>query len=221
MKDGTLRQGLKILSLFESTPNEQVQALLESGLLADLRDGNIAEVKRDEFRRLLGLKSLNPPFLETIGTIVIAATAEPFIASEKFVVDTGHKVEVRIAWLDGNFQNWFLGKTEAPAPEVTLKYGKLTRSALDDEICKEIGTESVETTLAAIYALMERQKNGKSGVLLTDGRANIFYVRDANGVLRAVLVVWLVGGGGWRVGARSVARQDGWSVGYRVFSRNS
>ena len=58
--DATLDQGTKILALFKDTPREQIQALLTSGLLADLRDANFGDIKveRDEFRRLLGLKSL-------------------------------------------------------------------------------------------------------------------------------------------------------------------
>lgn len=59
MKTTTLKQVVKIIDLFKDTPSEQVQALLESGLLADLRDGNIAGVNRDEFRRTIGLDSLD------------------------------------------------------------------------------------------------------------------------------------------------------------------
>ena len=221
MKDGTLNQASKILSVFEDAPREQIQAILAKGLLVDLRDGNVDEVKRDDFRKLLGLKPLNPPLLEPLGTVTIAATAEHFVASEKFVVYTSRKAKVKIAWLGSNFQEWFLGKTETPAPEVTLKYGKLTCYALDEEIRKEIGAERDETTLAEIYSLMERQANGKQGVLLTNGWANIFYVRDANGVLRAVDVRWRVYDGGWSVVARSVSYPFWWRDGYRVFSCNS
>ncbi len=55
MKKATLDQGMKILSLFSGTPCEQVQELLERGLLADLRDGNLTGVNRDRFREFLGL----------------------------------------------------------------------------------------------------------------------------------------------------------------------
>lgn len=60
MKYATLKQAGKIISLFEETPLEQIQAILESGLMADLRDGNIKDVKRDEFRRILGMKPFIP-----------------------------------------------------------------------------------------------------------------------------------------------------------------
>lgn len=66
--DATLGQAAKILSMFEDTPRAQVQALLKSGLLADLRDANFDDIRmeRDEFRRLLGLKPL-----VLIGTAVV------------------------------------------------------------------------------------------------------------------------------------------------------
>ncbi len=52
---GTLRQSAKILALFEDTPCDQIQAILRSGLMADLRDANIDEINRNEFRKLCGL----------------------------------------------------------------------------------------------------------------------------------------------------------------------
>lgn len=49
------KQAKKLIGIFENTPTEQVQAVIESGFLADLRDGNIDAVSRDNFRKLLGL----------------------------------------------------------------------------------------------------------------------------------------------------------------------
>ena len=215
---GTLRQASKILSLFEETAGDQIQALLESGLLADLRDGNIAEVKRDNFRKILGLKSLNPSLLELVGTVTVPAIS-PFIAREKFVVDTSKGAHAKVAYLGDNFKAWFLEKIEKPIAETVLRYAKLTRWALDDEIRKEIGAEREETTLSQIYTLLKKQPNGEPGVLLSNGYANIFYVNDAGGILRAVRVHWR--GDGWYVYADFVTDPGGWRVGYQVFSRNS
>ncbi|MEK7857204.1 MAG: hypothetical protein AAB288_14025, partial [Acidobacteriota bacterium] len=78
-----------------------------------------------------------------------------------------------------------------------------------------------KTTLSAVYALMERQPKGESGEFLTNGYANIFYVRDATGKLRAVCVFWDAGNGGWGVDAGSVGFPFRWHGGRRVFSRNS
>ena len=76
-----------------------------------------------------------------------------------------------------------------------------------------------ETTLAYLYELLSRQPKGESGVLLTNGYATIFYIKDANGKLWAVRVYWRSYYGEWCVGADSVAYPDEWHGGYRVFSR--
>jgi hypothetical protein len=36
------------------------------------------------------------------------------------------------------------------------------------------------------FSIMEKQRNGEAGPLLTDGYANIFYIEDVSGDLRAV-----------------------------------
>lgn len=59
MKTATFGQAEKILSIFSETPLEQIQALIQSGLLVDLRDGNISEINRSEFRKLLGFSAFN------------------------------------------------------------------------------------------------------------------------------------------------------------------
>jgi len=58
-----------------------------------------------------------------------------------------------------------------------------------------------------MFSPMEKQKNGEDGVLLNNGYANIFYIRDQNGVLRAVRVYW--DDGSWRVYAHGVTNPYG------------
>lgn len=56
-------KAIKILELLKMAPDEQVQAMLESGLLADIRDANYSRVDakvRDEIRKLLDLTPLLP-----------------------------------------------------------------------------------------------------------------------------------------------------------------
>jgi len=220
MKDATLKQAAKILSIFNETPGDQIQALLESGLLTDLRDGNVAEVKRDNFRKLLSL-TLYPPLLDLVGTVTISAVTSLFLAHEKFVVDTSKRARVGVSYLSDNFKAWFFEKEkiEESVAETTLRYAKLTKSSVDAPIRAEIGLEFEETTLAQIWALMERQKSGEAGVLLNTGHANIFYVKDVDGVLRAACIHWI--GDGWRVDAYSIARPNRWLGGDQVFSRNA
>ena len=221
--EATLDQATKILSLFKNTPVEQVQVILGSGFLADLRDGNIAEVDRDEYRKILGLCSLMPKpelLLEYINSITNPGTTEKFIARDRFAVNTKSDAPVKISYLGDNFKKWFLGKVEEPFIESALRYGKLRKPSVDASIIAELGgEEKAETTLTELWQALEKQPNGEKGDLLTNGYANIFYIRDVNGVLRAVRARWY--GDGWIVFAFSVEGPFWWFAGHRVFSRNS
>lgn len=171
------------------------------------------------------LQALVPPtvpavslLLEAVGTVEISAIAERFVTQEKFVVNTSRKAPVKISYIGDNFREWFLGKIEEPMTEATLRHAKLLKYSADGTILAELGNTQ-ETALAQVYALMKCQPNGESGALLTNGYANIFYVVDINGILRAVCVHWV--GGGWGVSASSVGDPGRWDDGSRVFSRNS
>ena len=75
----------------------------------------------------------------------------------------------------------------------------------------------VETSLAQLFALLERQGKGEDGVLLVNGLVNIFYVRDINGVLSAAHVMW--SSDGWLLYWYAIERPHRWSDGYQVFSQ--
>ncbi len=163
-----------------------------------------------------------PSILELVSTIVVNATTGKLVAKEKFVRDTGHKAKVKISYLGDNFTSWFLngdGKTEDLISEQTLRYHKLRQSSVDGPIIAELGgAEKSETTLSEMFSLMEKQGKGEDGVLLNNGYANIFYIKDNAGVLRSVNVNW--NDDGWNVNANSVENPNRWNDGYQVFSRN-
>ncbi len=147
----------------------------------------------------------------------VSVEKEPFIAKDKFRLDSK---EVRFSVIWGNFDNWFNGKIEEPFGEQKLRYGNLIKDSNDGLIIKELGGEAkAETTLTELYDLLKKQGQGEEGVLLTNGYANIFYIKDTSGLLRAV------GAGGrdgeWVVSAGPVEHPRDWGVGRRVFSRNS
>lgn len=164
-----------------------------------------------------------PSILELVSTIVVSATTAKLVAKEKFVINTKRNAPVKISYLGDNFKAWFLngdGKTEDPISEQTLRYHKLRQSSVDGPIIAELGGEAkAETTLSEMFSLMEKQKHGEDGVLLNNGWANIFYIKDSAGVLRAVRVFW--DGVGWCIFAGSVEYSYRWRDGYQVFSRNS
>lgn len=153
------------------------------------------------------------------GTTTTKATTEKFVAKEKFRMDSK---EVKFYGIWDNFRDWFIsddGKIEDPLGEQTLRYGKLTKNSVDVPIIEELGGEAkAETTLNEFYDLLKKQANGENGVLLTNGYANIFYIRDQNGVLRAVNARW--DDDGWAVGAISVESPIEWIADNQVFSRN-
>ncbi|MBI2591094.1 MAG: hypothetical protein HYW34_00210 [Candidatus Brennerbacteria bacterium] len=154
-------------------------------------------------------KILRPVAPKPVGT-------RPFKADDSFF---NKKSIVKMVPHGSNFTAWFTGKVEKEAPEGMLVPFVLTQSAYDSEIIADLGgEEKAEITLGEIWRLMQRQTNGKKGVLLVNGWANIFYVRDVNGVLRAVVVRWC--GCGWGAGAFDLGGRT-WSVVYQVFSRNS
>lgn len=158
--------------------------------------------------------------LVSVGTISVAPTTTKFIASEKFVVNIQASAKVKISHLGGNFKSWFLGKIEAPFSGSELRYLKLLKETRVIPIITELGgEEKSETTLTEMFSLMEKQGDGQQGALLTNGRANTFYIRDLKGVLRVVSVY--CGYDALIVCADPVGVRLSWGAGYQVFSRNS
>lgn len=155
-----------------------------------------------------------------VSTATISASIEKFVVKDKFIVDTSRKAKVKISYLGTSFKEWFWEKTEESFAGSTVYGRRLDKGSVDGPILNELGgSEKAETTLAEIYAMMKRQANGRGGAPLNNGWANIFYVRDITGTLRAVFVRWL--GVGWSVDAHSVESPNEWFAGCRVFSRNS
>lgn len=183
---------------------------------------NLKHFLRGEFEIKL------PALIRWLDTTTTSATTERFVAKDKFTKDSK---EVKFYGFFGSFEEDFLagkGKIETPLREQKLRYGELVKPATDlpkEEdgiaIIPELGGEvKAEASLKELHGLLKKQGNGeKEGALLTDGRANIFYIRNISGVLRAVTADW--GGGGWFINASSVEDPDDWLAGNRVFSRNS
>lgn len=217
----TLGQAAKLLQLIVQSgkTEEELQELYASGLLTDLLKADVKRVDRNKFQQLLFgaltvVKTTASTLLKQVGIVDLPSTSK-FIVSDLFAASSK---EVKIAWIGDNFRNNFSSKVEDPQGETTLCVSKLKKNSLDMPIMAELGN-GTETTLANVWQMLKKQANGEKGKLLTNGYANIFYVRDAKGVLWAVSVDW--GGDGWSVGTYSVAHPFGWSGGRQVFSRNS
>lgn len=192
--------------------------------------GNDGEAWLEEFKKFLRkepcwvvtentVKKITNKLLTPLGLSVSPATTEKFVAKENFVVDISETAKVRISSIGSNFSSWFLDKIEESKPETTLRGSKLLKLSIDKPIIVELGGEDVvETTLQDIWNKVAAQAKGEKGDLLTNGWANIFYVRDITGTLRAVRVNWF--DVGWSFEAHSVKSPVEWIAGCQVFSRN-
>jgi len=156
---------------------------------------------------------------------LVGSTSEIFfsVPGGKFAVSDHFKAgsaEVEISYIGDNFKNRFLGLVEGKSDAVCFSFYNLLKHSVDQPIIQELGGESkVVVTARLLWELLKTQNNGQSGILLTNGYSNIFYICDSFGVLCAVFVRWF--GSGWVVDTYSVMDSDGWYPGYRIFSRNS
>lgn len=154
------------------------------------------------------------PLLEFLKEADVAGS-EKFIAADHF--KTGNDAGVKFWGFGSNFTENFLAKAEENVPSAKLRLFKLKKSSVDKPIRDELGSDREETTLTYLWELLSKQSKGESGVLLTNGYANIFYIRGCDGTLWAVFASW-DSVGGWFVGAVSVGSRNEWDAGLRVFS---
>jgi hypothetical protein len=163
-----------------------------------------------------------PGIFIPVGTTTVPASTIPFAARKWFIVNTEKNAPVKISSLNDTFKAQFLGKVEPPHTGSTLLCARLALDVIvrgTDIVTKMGGREKAETTLAELFSLMEAQKNGEDGLLITNGYGNIFYIKDVDGTLRAVNASWHYGG--WLLHANTVADQNGFASGRRFFSRDS
>lgn len=116
-------------------------------------------------------------------------------------------------FLGDNFKKYF-GDIEFKIPKrLKLQSRILERSMLDREILDEFKPQ--ESNLGELaWAIQNSQKAN----LVENGYANIFYIRDKNNTLWAVVALWYVGDG-WYFEAYSVEDPGRWDEGCQVLSQ--
>ncbi len=169
----------------------------------------------DGVRRLMSGELIlqQPRLLRPVSTISLPAV-------RKFSVKTAFgatKPAIKIWYLGDNFKQYFLNKTEKNIPATELTVSELTRASVDGPILAELG-DKAETSLFQFWYLLLKQSDGVPGILLTNGYANIFYIKDVNGTRWTVRAGWNAELG-WRVVAGSVGYPCRWRAGDQVFSR--
>lgn len=193
------------------------------GVVADivtqLRNGSLTEEEAKRFARrenpFSGVVQEKVILLERVAQIEVGDTAR-FVVGDHFKTkDTPDGVQ--LLWMNGYFEFNFLAKIEKPMRGFHLQKSRITKKSLDKPILDELGGRAT-IALAHLWELLKNQSKGGKGDLLVNGYANIFYIEDANGKPWAVYAYWYAGRG-WRVGAFSVSRPDGWGADDMVFSR--
>jgi len=156
--------------------------------------------------------------LEHIATVDIPEITDPFVVNDH--IRDEQTVGGVKWWLGSNFLRHFSGTTLPACSAGTLNIHKLAKASVDTPVIAELGGESVaETSLAQLYWMIMQQPSGEQGNLLTNGYANIFYIRDAKGTLWAVSAGWNSDDRCWRVEAYSVTNPLTWGAGSQVVSR--
>jgi len=185
MKTATLGQLKKLLELLDDVPQEQLQAVLGSGLLTDLLRVNVTEVDRSEFRRVCGFIIF--PVWRTLKLGTGLKTADDF---RKAVRDCGMKIS--------DWANDILGKpvftvateeTEVDLVKVTVAELGFKEGARRDQIyerAKELGLELCPSEVGPQLRLQYKdQPNGEwlligmEPIRYSDGGLDVFRVARA------------------------------------------
>jgi len=166
----------------------------------------------DHFRNLLSPQG--GQIVGRIADLIVegGSATKPFSAAANFF----GRAKVMISHRENQFTAWFQNLVESSPLQGELKPFTFPKAMNDNEILAKLGGEQAAiASLAQVWQLLERQSAGEDGVLLTNGYANLFYVRDSKGKPRVVNVNW--NDDGWNVNANSLD-DNRWNDGNRVFS---
>ena len=101
----------------------------------------------------------------------------------------------------------------------SLQSFTLVKDALDTQIRAGL-PENHLVEPWQIAALITKQPKGEEGDLLTNGYANLFYVKGKAEQVFVVHVHWFAGNREWYVNAWKLVENDRWYSGHRLFSCN-
>jgi hypothetical protein len=151
--------------------------------------------------------------LRFVNTSDVPAT-EDLVLTEQLLQD-----KFNIRWLGDNFRSLFVGKTLEGAGSGKLAIHSLAESSTNQQLKDELGDGAI-SPLAYLLSLVENQKQGGAGPLLTNGCANLLIV-EVEGSVWVVDVRWHSGCGYWRAGADPLEGPCEWRAGGQVVSCDS
>lgn len=205
--NATLKQAKKALDLIDQSGADAEQLQKIFPYLSDLLRANTAEMNRDDFQKMCGIKP-KLTLLTFVGNTAILASRSTFVAREHFVINTSETASVKISGFGGCFEERLLNKVEQGLDaRSTMRCHLLRKESLDAPVIDELGgLGQVQSFLAEIFALLMKQPDGQRGTLFNDGRKNMFYVCTSNTEPLSIRVSWH--SGGWYIGADSIKDQD-------------
>lgn len=157
-----------------------------------------------------------PPSDSAEPSITASVGTEGFVAAQYFRESAAVRSPVSISWLGTTFKQRFVDKLEPASARAILQPFHLRRPARASEIVAWLGDRG-ETSLGELWCLLSLQPNGESGALLINATPNLFFIRDRDGKLWTVDVLW--GGPGWEIGASAIDGDRPWDAGAQAFSR--
>ena len=155
---------------------------------------------------------LPPPLLRKVASVAVNG-AKKFVARDVLK-------EANVGWTGDNFKKLFLGNVEEDVADITFAINRLEQSSSDAPIMAQLG-DRTEIKLTHFFELLKKQSKGEDGALLTNGNANIAYIRGSDGNLWAVHGGWGSACGYWGVEVYSVEGPSRWSDGFQILSRDS
>jgi hypothetical protein len=154
--------------------------------------------------------------LRQVATVEVPAVVA-FVPVDHFKADASATAEVRIK----DVANALRGFPEESAPATAMTVHVLRAAADSDaKVVRQMGTRAY-ISLAHVWELLKRQRNGEAGVLVTSqGSSNVFYCRGSGGAW--VIKVWssssvrdVVSGslafGGWIISANGLDEHPAWA----------
>ena len=170
---------------------------------ADLKKLSEGDVFAKILRVLRGRAEVVIKSILTFLRTVRVASHPGITASEEYFQEAGVKV------MGDNFKAQFLGLKVPAADGAELAVHRLEEASLDAPIRAELG-EKTEISVSQFQAFLAANRESPEWF--------IFYL-NKDGKPWAVGAYWLVGRGGWFVGALSVADPGGRSLGRQVVSQ--
>lgn len=168
----------------------------------------------EEFK--LWLKGATSGLLEFVTTTTTSAVKRFAVAD--VLGCTGLNIDgLPIALLGDNFKAQFGNTVEENIPASELLVSRLTRYADAIEIAGAVPREKRAVRISQVYQLVLNQERTGSGLLLTNGWANLFLAYGADGNIWVVFIRRY--SDGWYFYANPLGGPVRWFDGSQVFSR--